>query len=338
MQFRIITDLCNIDRNEWSQFVKNHPHGNIFQTPEMYDVYLSTKNYEPVFLAIVNIRNEIAGTLLAVIQKEYSGFLGSFTARSIIFGGPIIKDDNPGVLDLLLKEYEKVIGKKAIYLQVRNFWMQSYQKDIFKKYDFVCEDHLNIVINLQNRSCEELWRAFKGEVRTNVRRAQKKGVTIKNVTEPNEIKKVYSILEKVYYRMKKPLSSITLFENSLLCLHPKNFFQCFLAEVNGEIVGTAIRLTYKKVIYAWYDGADRNYASYKIQDILNWHVMTWALDNHYQLFDFGGAGKPGIPYGVRDYKKKFGGELVNYGRYEKIQKPIIFRIAKVGFKIWQKIR
>jgi len=27
----------------WSAFVYNHPNGNIFQTPEMYEVYKHTK-------------------------------------------------------------------------------------------------------------------------------------------------------------------------------------------------------------------------------------------------------------------------------------------------------
>jgi len=35
----------NIDREEWSKFVYNHPYGNIFQTPEMAEVYKRTKNY-----------------------------------------------------------------------------------------------------------------------------------------------------------------------------------------------------------------------------------------------------------------------------------------------------
>ena len=84
-------------------------HGNIFQTPDMYGVYQNTKNYEPVFLAVVNNVDEIAGILLVVIQKEYSGVLGIFTARSIIHGGPLIKDDNLDVLDFILKEYDKII-------------------------------------------------------------------------------------------------------------------------------------------------------------------------------------------------------------------------------------
>ena len=41
------TEIKNdIDKGFWSEFVLNHPHGNIFQTSEMYEVYQNTKKYE----------------------------------------------------------------------------------------------------------------------------------------------------------------------------------------------------------------------------------------------------------------------------------------------------
>ena len=127
--FVIVTNINRLCRDQWAEFVLRHPNGNIFQTPEMYEVYQNTKNYEPVFLAVVNGKDEMSGTLLAIIQKEYSSVLGNFTARSIIHGGPLIKDDDSDVLDFILKEYDKIIKKKAIYSQFRNFWDLSYQYD-----------------------------------------------------------------------------------------------------------------------------------------------------------------------------------------------------------------
>ncbi len=45
------------DTTQWREFVLNHPHGNIFQTPEMAEVYRRTKkNYEPVTLAVVDTK------------------------------------------------------------------------------------------------------------------------------------------------------------------------------------------------------------------------------------------------------------------------------------------
>ena len=52
------------DTNQWSEFVLNHPHGNIFQTPEMAEVYRRTKKYEPITLAVVDTTND---EILAVL-------------------------------------------------------------------------------------------------------------------------------------------------------------------------------------------------------------------------------------------------------------------------------
>ena len=40
------------DKTQWSEFVYDHPQGNIFQTPELAEVYTKTKNYEPITLAV----------------------------------------------------------------------------------------------------------------------------------------------------------------------------------------------------------------------------------------------------------------------------------------------
>ncbi len=90
------------DTKQWSEFVLNQTHGNIFQTPEMAEVYWRTKNYAPVTLAAVDTKDgEMVAVLQAVVIRELSGFLGSFSARAIIQGGH------------LFVETEKVV--KAIY-------------------------------------------------------------------------------------------------------------------------------------------------------------------------------------------------------------------------------
>ena len=61
--------------------------------------------------------------------------------------------------------------------------------------------------------------------------------------------------------------------------------------------------------------------------------MKWGCTSEYKYFDFGGAGKPDEKYGVRDYKLKFGGTLVKFGRLEKIHMPNKFKLAKSGFNV-----
>lgn len=60
-----VTD--SIDHEKWADFVYNHPHGNIFQTPEMREVYKRTKNYEPITLAAVS-------GILAHLKRRHDSF------------------------------------------------------------------------------------------------------------------------------------------------------------------------------------------------------------------------------------------------------------------------
>lgn len=49
------------------------------------------------------------------------------------------------------------------------------------------------------------------------------------------------------------------------------------------------------------------------------------------LYDFGGAGWPNEDYGPRHFKKKFGGELVRFGRYRKVFSPIRMKMAEAAY-------
>jgi lipid II:glycine glycyltransferase (peptidoglycan interpeptide bridge formation enzyme) len=60
----VITDAKKIDKKKWADFVYNHSYGDVFQTPEMYEVYQNTKNYEPVFISAVDEKGEILRILL----------------------------------------------------------------------------------------------------------------------------------------------------------------------------------------------------------------------------------------------------------------------------------
>ena len=101
--YKVLTEL---DRNRWHDFVHSHPQGNIFQSPELYDVYNKAKNHEPIFLAVVDDKQTVVATLLGVIQRQYRGLLGQVSARSIVVGGPLVKDHDKKALETILAKYQ----------------------------------------------------------------------------------------------------------------------------------------------------------------------------------------------------------------------------------------
>jgi len=337
MKLKVTIDINKINKDRWSSFVYDHPNGNIFQTPEMYEVYKQTKNYEPIFLAVTANNDEILGILLAVIQKEYSGFLGNFTARSIIFGGPLIKDNDQNILDLILKEYNNIIKRKAIYSQFRNMWEWGELKDIFIKNGFEYEEHLNIIIDLNN-SEKEIFENISKSRRKHILKGSKNGFNFSE-GDYDSIDKFYILLQKSYKRIGLPIPSLQYFYNLINEFGDK----CRILSLendDGTVIVSGLGLIYKEEYLAFYIGRtdDKEILRKNPIDYYNWKRLQWAKENGIKRFNWFGAGKPNIKSGVRDYKETFGGKIENQGRFEKVHKPFLMKIGKTGLKVWQKIK
>ena len=328
---QIIVGVNNISRRDWTEFILNHPDGNIFQTPEMYDLYSETALQEPVVLFAVK-DNCIHGILLAVIQKEFKGLLGELSSRSIIWGGPLVNHSNAA--KALLYEYDEIIEREAIYSQFRNIFPADNLKKSFKNLGFALHDHLNIIIDL-SKGESVLWDEIHKNRKKEIKNGIKKGLVVSqiDVYKLNNLYEIYMLIKKLYTNIGLPIPSYSFFQNAISILGPKGYLKTFVAKVDNKIVALRIVLTYKDLIYDWYAASDEEYLAYRPNDILPWEILKWGYNNGYKRFDFGGAGEPNTPYGVRDYKLKFGGDLVNFGRFEKIHKPILFRLGKIGIKL-----
>lgn len=336
MNYKVTTDIDQVNFEDWGKFVDEHPNGNIFQTPYFFDAYRKTDKYKPVVIACFR-KDILVGILQAIIQKEYKGLLGLLSARAIIFGGPLVKENNIEVFRELIIVYNKFIRNKVIYSQFRNLFETNYFRQNFERNKFVYEDHLNIIIDLK-LEVEELWKNVHSKRRNEIRKAFKEGTVFEIEQNSNALKSAYDILHEVYGRAQLPFPEYDFFENLLHYSTEKSNLLVSVAKFQNKIIGCMLALVYKNTIYDFYAGSYLKFNKKHPNDLIPWELFKWGKKNGYRIFDFGGAGKPNIPYGVREYKKKFGGEIVNFGRYEKIHKPFLYFIGKQGFAIWQKIQ
>ena len=147
----------------------------------------------------------------------------------------------------------------------------------------------------------------------------------------------YDIIEETYKNARVPLADISLFESAFDILVPKNMAKYYIAKYKNTIIGARLVTIYKKVIFDWYAGALILYLPMYVNEALVWHILKEGASNGYRTFDFGGAGSPYKEYGVREFKRRFGGKLVNFGRYIKVYSPVKMKIAEEGFSIYRKL-
>jgi len=325
----------SLDKQSWSDFVFQHPYGNIFHTPEMYDVFLNSQNHTPKLFAAMNKSGRIASIFIPVLLNHHHGFHNFLTNRCVSYGSLLANQDDAGIksTEILLNQYIKHINFYPIYTELRNIIDLTYLRNLLIKYKFCYYDYLNYVIplekpfeNMLNRMCRSARKSIRKELRN-------KTIEIESVHSFEKVSICYDILRSSYHYNCVPLADKSLFLNSFRILYPKNMIKFTLAKYNDDYIATSIDLLYKDTIYGWYGGFIRQYSKLPVNIIIMWHVLTWGASQGFKWYDFGGAGKPDEKYGVRDFKAKFGGNLVNYGRFLYIHSPIRYHIGTIMYKI-----
>lgn len=336
MKYLATSEKNRIDFNAWDEFVKNCADGTVFQSSETYQLFQSSKKFEPVPI-LVSENKDIRGVLLAVIIKEYVGKLGFFTSRTVIYGGPIIdapEEEYDLVLDLLLKELTRKVKNRSIFIQFRNFSDMEKRKETFRKNGYYFLERLNYLVDTSDEQI------IKKNVSKSKLRQVKKGLAsgAKIISPQNEgqVKEFYQILYRLYkFKVKKPLPDYSFFKSFYKQTEESQLGIIRLIEYENKIIGGIVSpISQDKVIYEWYIcGLDQDYKNLYPSVLATWAAIDYAQKNNIQCFDFMGVGTPDKDYGVREFKAKFGGEMVNYGRFGRINNEFLYAITEVGYNI-----
>lgn len=326
-----------LDERLWREFVDNHSQGNIFHTPEMFQVFAHAKGHQPTLWAAVSSTGRVLALLLPVRITLLNGWLRHFAARALVYGSVLCVPGAEGqeALAKLLRTYAQEVDGRPLFTELRNLSNLEAVQPTLRENRFVFEDHLDYLIDLK-RPPEAIFQGVGRRTRKNIRRELRRNeVVVAEAKEREQVAACYDLLRRTYRAARVPLVDRSLFEAAFDLLYPKNMVRFTLAHVGQTPVAASVELLYKDIAYGWYGGMDRAYRSYMPNDLLTWHILQWGAENGYATYDFGGAGKPDEDYGVRTFKAKFGGELVCFGRNTCVHSPRLLRLSTLGYRIYR---
>lgn len=332
--------VTSLPEQVWSTYIRNHSRSNIFHSPEMFQVFARARGHEPRLWAAVNADNQPAALLLPVKVSVMGGAFKQLTSRSIVYGSVLCNSGSEGseALAALLEAYKKEIKKNVLFTELRNVSDNAHLQPILRSAGFDYEEHINYLFDLDCNTKELMERLGK-RTRKHIRRAlRKEQMVIEEATREDKIKICYDLLEKTYRRAGVFLADYSLFEAAFHILHPKGMVRFLLVRIGHTYAASSVELIFKNTVYGWFSGLDRTYQRYNPNEFLMWHILEWAIENGYKSYDFGGAGDPVEEYGVRDFKAKFKGDLVSYGRNIYVHTPFLLRLSKMGYSVYRKIR
>lgn len=317
-----------IDTNIWEEFVSGNPHANPFQTPAFYKLVNHAMPSSGLAVCVSD-QGQIRALAVVFLQKE-KGSRSYFSRRGIVFGGPLIDPDCAEALNPLLEAVSLLLCRRVIYIETRN--LSDYEKYIreFSNSGWIYSSHLNCVLDIKDR--ESAYDQMNANRRRQIRQSFENGASYEVCRDLDDLEEFYSLLNKFYTKeIRLPLPPAELFK----AFFQYNFGKIFVVRHNGRIIGGSIcPILDNKTIYTYYYYGLRDYHKRIFPSHLSVvAAIEYAVNNNLGKLDFMGAGKPGVDYGVREYKLQFGGHLVEYGRFFKIERPSLYRIGKMGLGI-----
>jgi lipid II:glycine glycyltransferase (peptidoglycan interpeptide bridge formation enzyme) len=319
------SSIADINLVQWQSLVVQSANASYFQTPECYNFY-NTLSFLTPFLYGVSENDKLVGVMCGYIIADGNPIKQYFSKRAIVPGGVLIdKSIGTDTLNLLLESVVNEISKHAIYLEIRNYNNYSEFKSNFEKVGFVYNAHLNF--HVDTTDSKSALNALSDTKKRQLKNAVRVGVEWSETTELVDVRVFYSCLQHIYKtKVRTPLFPVEFFEKLVALQNGK----ILIAKQNQRIIGgMACVILPNNTLYEWFVCGDESVEKeYYPSLVATWAGIEYAAKNNIPRFDFMGAGKPDDDYGVRTFKSKFGGKLVENGRFLYICKPKLFALGK----------
>lgn len=330
-----VIEASEIGEAIWNDLVKKSLVANWFQTPEAYRLFASFSFVEVFGMAVVNGGN-LKGVIVGYVQKDGGRFMRFFSRRAIILGGPLLSANiSDEELTMLLNEVKRKLRRKAIYVETRNFNDYNKWQPVLNRCGFKYEPHYDIIVDTCSLETvvENMGKSRKRDIRV----SQRDGASIIVNPTIEQVNSYYLILSDLYkYRIKTPLFPLEFFHK----LYQAADSVFLLVEYKGEIIGGTVCVGLQgKTLYEMYAcGENGGYKHIFPSELATFAGLHYSATNDFLHFDMMGAGKPDDGgYGVRDFKLKFGGDLMEFGRNIFICNPLLYNIGKFGISIIKRI-
>ena len=311
-----------IDRQQWSELVRTSETGTWFQSPEAYDFFASLPELMEPFVYGVERAGKLCAVCVGYVTEEPNPIKQFFTRRAIIIGGVAVAANGAKEDTVILLNYvRKELKPKSIYIETRNFNDFSPWKEAFEAAGFVYKPHLNFHVDPATNNLSD----------NRKRQLKKSDAVVSEGVSELEIREWYEVLSELYRtKVKTPLWPIDFF----LEAYRQGIAKFLLVKHEGRIIGGSMVVADERTVYEWFEcGLNAECKDQYPSVMATWGGIQLAHQSGCTRYDMMGAGEPGVPYGVRDFKAEFGGQMVEHGRFLCVCKPMLYRLGVCVVKI-----
>ncbi len=322
----IFTELSPED---FRKFADTSLYKSFYQTPEIAKLR-EDNGWTAYYFGVKQSDKLIAATML--VAKP------AFLGKSVFYapGGPLLDFENRELLNFFTKKLKNYLKAHNAYVLHLEPYYELIERDRdgevvedgfnhkkalknlkelgYKKLPISDEPAYQFVLDIKGRTEDELLASFKRNTRNHIRKAEKKGVKIRELKR-EELSRFKRITESTSKRRDFSDKPLSYYEKMYDLFHERNQIKFLLATGDGHDLSAAMFMTYgSEIIYLFSGSAEEYMKEYNAQYLIQWYMIKYAAKHGFQKYNFYGIS--GLPdrndpdYGIYDFKKGFGGRVV----------------------------
>lgn len=271
--------------------------------------------------------------IICAVPLQYRDHDGSLRSAGRAWAGPAFADgvNQAALWPLILREVRRAGSKCSA-----RFWHfagNSLAPDVeLTGAEAAVDSHTIQVINLDS-GANDVLAGISKDARRLVRKAREEGVSVRRLSDPAEILKIYyPIHQETYSRTGQPAHPIKYFEGIFNSLVTDDICRVFAADYGGQTIALVNIAVWKGAAWYWTGCSTRDGLAKNANYLLQAEVLEYLCQENIGIYETGEifeSGSGGKLDGLSRFKKKFGGESSIFNEYVINLQPIRSKLRSI---------
>lgn len=309
----------NVDAKSWDYFVLQHPDGNLLQSWQ-WGEFQKSCGHKIWRLAVSDNSQPIAQLQVIKLPLRFGQNI-FYAPRAILLNKHLPAHQQHQAMILLINYLKKIaLNEKAILFRTDPPISRDNTSvlSIYKSLGFLLspkstQPKTNLWLDISTRATNILMQ-MKAKTRYNIRLAEKKGIVIRETTDPKDIAIFNQLAQETASRDRFIPHPDNYYQQQLVTLGTKHLLSLFIAYDGERPLATAL-VSFFGSVATYFHGASSNVNREKQAPYaLHWKIIQAAKTRDCAIYDLGGINlSPRHTWaGITRFKLGFGGNIVEY--------------------------
>lgn len=302
------------DKKIWDEFVSNVPIHTFFHSFEWADFNQNIGD-QPEKYGFFEDNKLVGVALIVKVFAKRGTFL--FCPH-----GPLFISDKINYWHFFLKFFiKKGQEKKVVFVRISpalaedNKISTVFKKNEFKNAPIHMSAESSWILDLTNKSEDQILSEMRKTTRYEIRQAQKRGYEVVKSTDLKDLKIFLKLYHQTVTRTNFIPFSDKYITEEFLAFSKNNQVMLFLEKHNNKIVAALMIIFYGKGAF-YHQGATNPSGKETVSYLAQWEAIKEAKKRGCTFYNFWGIAPIDDPkhpwYGLSLFKKGFGGKRVNF--------------------------